>query len=131
MRASVDRQKVLLILNWCVKKFGKSRYCKKPLRLAIYKSKGTSRYEDKKGLRGSYSDGCIRIFLGNASSYRELCETVVHEYSHYKQSSFEFAVFFNRLKKEGHSINKIYEIHPHEKKPIVSKNDMENNAIMS
>lgn len=117
MKANVDRQKLLLILNWCAKKFGKSRFCKKPARLIVYKSRGTSRYEDRiTGLRGSYSDGKIKIYLGSAKSMRELCETIIHEYCHYKQSQFEFAVFYNRLEKEGLSIDSIYDKHPHEKK---------------
>ena len=117
MKASVDRQKVLLILNWCVKKFGKSRYQKKLPRLFVYKTRGTSRYEDRiAGLRGSYSNGRIKIYLGSIYSYKELCETLIHEYCHYMQSEFEFSVFYNRLKRDGHIVDTIYDIHPHEKK---------------
>lgn len=114
MKASIDRQKILLILNWCVKKFGKSSYHKEPVKLRVYNSKGMTK--DVLGLRGGYIDGRISIYLGSIKSVKELCETVIHEYKHYQLSEFEFKVYFNRMKKEGHDEDYIYDNHPHEKK---------------
>ena len=114
----IDRKKVLLILKWCEKKFGKSNYWKYYPFLHVYKTKG--KYADGefdgKGRYGHFINGEISIFLGRHKTVKELCDTVIHEYKHYLLSENEFQLEYRKLKRQGFSeenawINK----HPHEK----------------
>jgi len=117
MRANVDRNKVLLILNWCILKFGKSKYCEDYPQLRVYNSKGvSSRLNGELGLNGSYVDGTITIYLGTIKSMKELCETVIHEYKHYLQNNNEYDRLEKKLIKRGHDEDYVYENHPHEKR---------------
>jgi hypothetical protein len=80
---NIERNKVLLILTWCMTKFGKARYRKFP-KLRVYKSKGTNvDFTSPDGVFGIFRNNTIEIFLGGHSNIEELCHTVVHEYKHY------------------------------------------------
>jgi hypothetical protein len=110
MRANVDRNKVLLILDWCIFKFGASRYSDEfPPKIRIYKSKGTD-------LRGTYLDGVITVYLASNRSVKELCETVIHEYKHYLMNDDEYDVLANIMKKRGRDKEYMKYNHPHEKR---------------
>lgn len=111
---NIDRKKVLLILDWCIKRFGKSRYQKDDLKLRVYKSKGISN-EHKTGLRGTYYKGTICIYLGSNDSVPELCKTVNHEYKHYLLSEKTWEKQYGHLVKKGLSDEDICVEHPHEK----------------
>lgn len=113
---TVDRKKVLLILEWCKKKFGKSKYWEEYPLLRVYRTNGWSIDGDKKGRFGHFLEGEISIFLGRHRTIAELCDTVIHEYKHYLLSEDEFQLEYKKLKKQGYSENDawIYK-HPHEK----------------
>jgi hypothetical protein len=119
MRAQLDREKVLLILNWCVKRFGKSKKTKLPLRLRVYKSEGKAAHSEiKYGLRGSYASGLISIYLGSNATFKGTCKTVLHEYKHYLMSEKEFDVILKKLRKLGYNYDYIAFNHPHELRAI-------------
>lgn len=114
----IDRKKVLLILRWCEKKFGKSEYWEYYPFLHVYKSKG--RYaagdNDIKGRFGQFINGEISIFLGRHKTVKELCNTVIHEYKHYLLSEDDFQREYKKLKKLGYPEEDAWIIkHPHEK----------------
>jgi uncharacterized protein YjaZ len=94
---NLERNKIVLILEWYKHKFGKSKFYKKPIRLRIYKSEGKS--EDKDGLRGSYDYGKICVYLGSITNIKELCQTIGHEYKHYLMDQKEHFKITKKLSK--------------------------------
>jgi len=119
MKATIDRQKVLLILDWCITKFGISRFHDDYPELRVYKSKGMSGNKNKKsGLCGTYGGGVITIYLGSNRSVRELCETVVHEYKHYLLNHDEYEKIEKKMQMSGLTDSDLYTKHPHEKGAI-------------
>jgi len=113
---NIDRRKVLLILEWCKKNFGKSDFWKNYPYLRVYKTCGYTLDDEKTGRCGDYSKGVISIFLGSHKTVSDLCGTVVHEYKHYLLNEKEYNLERKNLKKRG--INKdedINRMHPHEK----------------
>jgi hypothetical protein len=123
MRATIDRKKVLLILDWCITRFGISRFHDDYPELRVYKSRGSSGYENKKsGLCGTYGSGVITIYLGSNHSVRELCNTVIHEYKHYLLNHDEYEKIEKKLEKSGISSEELYTKHPHEKSAVRMEN---------
>lgn len=118
MKTPIKREKVLLILDWCVFKFGTSKYSDEfPPRIRVYKSCGTAAFNDNgDGLRGTYLDGTITIYLGSNRSIKELCETIIHEYKHYLMSDDEYDVLTNIMKTRGKKLGDLKYNHPHEKR---------------
>jgi len=118
MRAAIDRERVLLILNWCVFKFGASKYQDEfPPKLRLYKSSGRTAFKDRsEELRGTYLNGVITIYLNSHHSIKELCETMVHEYKHYLMSDEEYEVLEKRIKKRIKNKEYLQYNHPHEKR---------------
>jgi hypothetical protein len=113
---NLDRKKVLLILEWCKKNFGRSRYHRKYPTLRVYKSKGNSAFAYRDGgLFGTYDHGVITIYLGSHDSMRELCKTVIHEYRHYLMSIREYNSLYKKMEREGSDPEIISYEHPHEK----------------
>jgi hypothetical protein len=120
MKAQIDRNKALVILDWCTKKFGKSKHQTSFPKMRFYKSSGMSdkNYED--GLRGWYNDktNTIIIFGGSNTSMRELCTTMIHEYKHFKLDPEEYVSLHHDLIKMGKTLDNIHMNHPHEKRCI-------------
>jgi hypothetical protein len=123
MIKNIDRHKVLLILNWCQKRYGKSQYRRKPAKIRVYKSYGISvgknKYNICNGLYGYQEEDTITIFLGLHTSIKELCNTIIHEYKHYLLNEREWNLLYRKLEKSG--ITDSYDIiykHPHEKEAI-------------
>lgn len=126
MKVYVSREKILLILDWCVRKFGKSKYQKKKIKLRIYRTKGISLDTTKIGRYGDYGDATISIFLGHEMTIRFLCKVVCHEYKHYLLSEddwkLKYKILKKQLKKSGLSDDEIVDIHPHEEIAIRFEN---------
>lgn len=119
MLKTANRRKVLLILNWCISKFGKSKFWSTYPILRVYKSKGYSEfYGSKTGVCGSYDDGNIHIYLGSIKSYEELCRTVIHEYKHYLMNNDEYTRIERKLYKNHPDDDYVYDNHPHEKRAV-------------
>jgi hypothetical protein len=111
---NIDRRKVLLILDWCIKRFGKSRYYKNDIKLKVYTSAGTS-FRNCENVFGSYSNGNIHIFLGSHSSVQKLCHTVVHEYKHYLLNEHKWDMIYTKMIGCGMDGDDAVRKHPHEK----------------
>jgi len=123
MRTTIDREKVLLILEWCINKFGKSKFHNKLPVLRVYKTEGKSGYSDRlTGLCGTYCDGTITIYLASNRSVRELCCTVIHEYKHYLMSEKEFRILHKKMTERGCEYDDILRNHPHEKRAVRAEN---------
>jgi hypothetical protein len=118
MSANIDREKILLILEWCITKFGTSKHQNIfPPRLRVYKSYGTSGFKNRKDkLRGTYLEGTITIYLGSIESHQELCETVIHEYKHYLMDDDEYDKITEAQKILGRDADYLFYNHPHEKR---------------
>lgn len=114
MKSKVTRNKVKLILKWCESEFGKSEYTDKELRFRLYNSFGSSYSPD--GLCGCYFDrsNTINIFLKAHNNWRELCRTIIHEYTHYMLSSKNYDRIYKKMIKAGYSDSDLLLEHPHE-----------------
>jgi len=110
---NLEREKVEIIIDWCIKKFGYSKYFKKHPKLRVYKSGGTSESYKYSNL-GTYYLGTITIYLGAHKSVKQLCSTVLHEYKHYLLSLDEYFKIQSRLEKKGLKQLQINQEHPHE-----------------
>lgn len=120
---NISRDKVLLILDWCITKFGQSEFNKGYPKLRVYKTKGMSNYY-KEPIRGIHypDNNIICIYLGAITSVKILCETVIHEYKHYLLDNDEYEALIKILKKKNYDKNTIYDKHPHERKARRSEN---------
>jgi hypothetical protein len=85
MSISKDRQTALAVLEWCKKKWGLSKFQDDFPKLRCYK-KG-----DGGGYYGHFDDenNTIVIYLEPHPTVEDLVETVIHEYTHYKQNVTE------------------------------------------
>ena len=105
MRPAIDRRTAELALLWCRLKWGKSRYVKgwPRLRCQAWSSKD---------LYGWYNEqlNLITLHMDWHESPLDLVETVIHEYTHYRQ---DIAGKYGRLAAEY--ANLPYEAHPLEK----------------
>lgn len=106
-----NREHVLRILKWCVDKWGKSDFANSLPRITVYKSSGNTRK-----IKGEYiaETNKIIIYLGAIDEYEELCEIIIHEYTHYMQDNNEFDEIYYKLKDKGIKEMNIYKTHPHE-----------------
>jgi hypothetical protein len=113
---NISREKVEIILEWCINKFGKSEFVKKMPKLRVCNSKGLS--YGKNGLYGcyDYKKNFISVFLENINSYKNLCEVVAHEYKHYLLNNKEFVKILKDMRKKGFDEEYISFYHPHELK---------------
>lgn len=106
-----NRDYVLCILNWCIKKWGKSEFVNTLPNLTVYKSKGSTR-----NIKGEYvsEKNRIVIYLGDIDTYEELCGIVIHEYTHYMLDNYEYDEIYYKFLDSGKSEKYIYKMHPHE-----------------
>jgi uncharacterized protein YjaZ len=110
----------IIILDWCIDKFGQSKYYNSSPKLRVYQTDGHS-YSDKNkaGNCGHYDfKGLLTIFLGSNDSIIELCDTVLHEYKHYLMSIREYDKLTKELIKAGCNKKKAAAKHPHEKRAV-------------
>jgi hypothetical protein len=113
----LPREKVLLIFEWYKHNFGKSKFYHKPLKLRVYHSQGKSDYADKDyGLRGTYNEGTLSIYLGSITTIQNVCKTVGHEYKHYLMNDRDYSYYSKKMKKRGLDKYSVYLNHPHEKR---------------
>ena len=109
-----ERKKVLLILDWCIDKFGVSHYEPEYPSLSVYNSKGST-IDKKFFVAGTYNAATnrITIYLGSIKNYEKLCDTMLHEYKHYLLSSLEYTKEYYKLKKKF-TDSEMHDVHPHE-----------------
>lgn len=115
---NISKDKVQLVLDWCEKEFGKSKYQIDFPKLVVYKSRGCYTKDFKyikNGLFGYFKENKIRIFLGSHKSIRELCLTVLHEYKHYLLDIEKYTEIYFKMKINGRDDDYIASHHLHEK----------------
>jgi hypothetical protein len=117
MKKTLNRDCILLILDWCCNKFKKSKHRNVYPKLRVYKTSGMSitGFNDC-GVRGTYCGGTITVYLKSIDSVLQLCETIIHEYKHYLLSEKEYEKIQTKYLKTGMTISEVTDIHPHEKK---------------
>lgn len=105
MKLKKDRETAKLALEWCMKKWGKSRYFNDYPKLYVYKN-------CQNDLTGWFTESknVIGINLKHQKSVLELVKTVIHEYTHYRQNTVEL---YDKLARKYK--NRPYEEHPQEK----------------
>jgi len=105
MKLEKNRQTAKLALEWCIKKWGKSKFHKDYPKLIVYKN-------HKEELTGWFNDekNIIFINLKHQDSVLELVKTVIHEYTHFQQNTKDK---YDKLARKFK--NKPYEEHPLEK----------------
>jgi len=93
----------LKIMEWCKKEYGRSRY--------------NGRYPDLEFKKGDYYvgedwgyfdniDNLIFINSDKHSTIEELANTVIHEYTHYKQSMHHYAILGEYLEPHDNPLEK-------------------------
>jgi len=115
----INRKKILLILNWCIKKFGKNKNHKFYPKLIVYRSNGHSHIIKSKKISAFYGyfdekNNKIIIFIKEHKSIYELCCTIIHEYKHYLLNDDEYNIIKNKMIKNNNDIDDIRLNHPHE-----------------
>ena len=105
MKLEKNRQTAKLALEWCMDKWGKSKFHKDYPRLVVFKN-------HPEELSGWFNDekNIIYINLKHQHSALELIKTVIHEYTHFKQNTLGK---YDKLARKYK--NKPYEEHPLEK----------------
>lgn len=112
MPKEISKQDVILILDWCKSKFGRSKYMYDYPEIVVYtKKKSKENYAYYRE-----TDNKIRIFLEDIHTKLKLCEIFLHEYKHYLQNNNEYEAIEKQMLKKGYQKNDIYDNHPHEKK---------------
>ena len=114
-----NRSKIELILLWCKRKWGKSKFKKDYPKLRVYtKAKGI--YNSSYSSFGTYNyvTNTINIHVCHHRSYLQLIDTIIHEYKHYLLDTKEYRKIEKSLYKKGYSPDFIEFYHPHEKKSV-------------
>lgn len=80
----LTREHIVMMLDYCKEKWGMSAYQNSFPKLRVYTSNPMSGRE----LSGTYNPetNLICIYLNNHPSVLELCDTIIHEYTHYLQN---------------------------------------------
>jgi hypothetical protein len=88
------------MFDWCKKKFGESKY-NSPFSIKISRKNND--------VHGRYYDDLnfIQINIKQHKSFIDLCDTIIHEYTHYLQNMSMYDHYFSK-----HSRN--YDNHPYE-----------------
>ncbi len=114
MAVNISRDKILIIINWCEKKFGKSNNRNSKLKLSVFKSKGNSIFKEHKKIYGTFQDDRISIYLGSHRDIKQVCATVIHEYTHYLLDDDEYEQFAKMLNRGCYNEFDMSSFHPHE-----------------
>lgn len=95
----MNRKHIIWMFEWCENKFGKSKF-NEDFKIKISKAK--DRY-------GVYmrDKNTIQVNVKAHKSLLELCDTVVHEYTHYLQDMSMYVEYFLKY-------NRNYDNHPYE-----------------
>jgi hypothetical protein len=97
----IKRKDVVAMYWWCVFNFGKSKYNEELPKLTVNRT-----ITDKFGFYDP-SNNVITICLKPHTSIANLCNTVIHEYTHYLQNMRMYDIYVFKYKRS-------YENHPYE-----------------
>lgn len=81
-----------LTLFWCIDNFGK---CDRKKRDLILKPKENIKYIKRSKVFGTYCSyrNTIYIYLNNCETIKDIVSTIIHEYTHYLQSSTKYSYY--------------------------------------
>jgi len=101
----LKRQYVMLALKWCKENLGVNRRRKNQLKVSL---RIRFKCESHKNFCGVYypNENKIIIYDLNCDSLEEIISTLIHEYTHYLQSTKKYWEFFQTY---------FYSTHPYEK----------------
>lgn len=91
------RNLILEILDWCITKYGKSKFEERPLRLRVVKT------GDCAGAY-YYRSATIYIYLNHNKTDKQLVDTVIHEYTHYLQPGLDYLILDKYFEYKGHPL---------------------------
>jgi len=100
MISNIKRKHIVWMFSWCYNKFGESKFNDN------FDVKVSRKEKDK---YGCYIDDMdvIQINLNAHKSLIELCDTVIHEFTHYLQDMYMYNKYFLKH-------NRNYDNHPYE-----------------
>jgi hypothetical protein len=98
--SNIKKKHIKWMFKWCKQKFGKSKFNPK------FEVKVSHKCKDKYGVYKDDKD-IITIYLNTHKSLIELCDTVIHEYTHYLQNMYMYDVYFFKYSRN-------YYNHPYE-----------------
>jgi hypothetical protein len=98
---NMKRKDVLILVEWCENKFGKSKFQKTFPKVVVNNKKGPYC-----GVY-FYNENEIHIFPKQCKTFLSLCDTVIHEYTHYLQKMDMYDVYYSKY-------NRNYDNHPYE-----------------
>jgi hypothetical protein len=98
---NIKRKEILVLVQWCKDKFGKSKFQKSFPKIVI-----SHKQENVCGLYFP-SQNEIHIFPKQHKTFIDLCDTIIHEYTHYLQKMEMYDVYFYKHKRN-------YDNHPYE-----------------
>lgn len=98
--SSIKRNHIVWMFDWCKEKFGESKF-NNDFSVKISRT--------DKSKFGCYLDDLdtIQVNLNMHKSLIELCDTVIHEFTHYLQDMGMYDVYFDKY-------NRNYNNHPYE-----------------
>lgn len=112
----IKKKYAQLTLKWCKKKFGKSPTKKRKLIFDFTNKEG---YYGKQPIYGKFcfSRNKITIYSLMCDTLNEIVSTVIHEYTHYLQSGYQYRIYQkkyyysqNPYEKQAKKYEKLYTI---------------------
>jgi len=100
--SQIQRKHIQFVMDWCVDVFGKSSFMRKIPSFRLIKKR-------KWDWRGEYNpeNNTITIVLLSHSSVVDVIDTVIHEFSHYRQDMVMYDIYTDVHRRS-------YEKHPYE-----------------
>ena len=98
-----SRKYVNKILNWCLKTYGKSRY-NRWFPEITYRS---AKYMDEDPMTMAYYDDHARLIFINKDDHKslyQLANSIIHEYTHYKQNSHHYQIISQYISYREHPL---------------------------
>lgn len=105
----ITRKHIELALQYCIEKWGRSKYNGKPPKLRVFSPTNQRNPDWVCGRYNPYPNQ-LSIYL-NVKEHKKLiklCSTVIHEFTHYLQC-------MRKYKKYAHVLKYSYDAHPYEK----------------
>lgn len=81
---NISRGHIELMFEYCKSKWGKSAFHNDFPKLRVYKKSPKSKVSIKYGQFNSITN-TLTVYIGSHRSLIEICDTVIHEYTHYLQ----------------------------------------------
>lgn len=99
---TIHRGHAVKILDWCISRYGKSKYSK--LYPVVRFVKFTD--YDQVGLFGYYEPDVCEIFVNSQDhpNINELCKTIIEEYHHYLQSDAMYQKLAKKFNYQDHPL---------------------------